>query len=438
MMTRILLSLIPFLFAVNVTAQGLYFPPKTGNTWDTVSPASLGWCEDSIPQLLQNLDASNSKAFIVLKDGKIVIEAYFDGFTKDSIWYWASAGKSLTAFLVGLAQEQGYLNIDDKTSDYLGTGWSSAPSVKEDSITVWHQLTMTTGLDDGVDEPNCTLDTCLVYLADAGTRWAYHNAPYTLLDSVMEAATGRSLNLFLNQQLQSKTGMTGAYVQVDYNNVHFSIPRSMARFGLLALNKGKWDQTVVMNDTAYFNAMTNTSQNINLSYGYLWWLNGKASYRLPQTQFTFTGSAVPNAPADMFAALGKNGQIINVVPSMGLVVVRMGDAPGTSYFVPNSYNDSIWRWLNPVLNCAPTAISKVPNEMAPKLYPNPASGMVTVSLPDANGGNMVLFSLLGELVLKLALTGGNTTIDVVNLPKGVYLYQVESNGNFYNGKLIVE
>ncbi len=437
-MTRPILTSIAFLFALNATAQSFYFPPKTGSTWDTVSPASLGWCEDSIPQLLQNLDATNSKAFIVLKDGKIVIEAYFDGFTKDSIWYWASAGKSLTAFLVGLAQEQGYLNIDNKTSDYLGTGWSSAPSVKEDSITVWHQLTMTTGFDDGLGNADCTLDSCLVYLADAGTRWAYHNAPYTLLDSVMEAATGRSLNLFLNQQLQSKTGMTGAYVQVDYNNVHFSIPRSMARFGLLALNKGKWDQTVVMNDTAFFNAMTNTSQNINLSYGYLWWLNGKASYRLPQTQFTFTGSAVPNAPADMFAALGKNGQIINVVPSKGLVVVRMGDAPGTSYFVPNSYNDSIWLWLNPVLNCAPTAISKVPIKIAPKLYPNPASGMVTVLLPDASGGNMVLFSLMGERVLKLALTGYNTIIDVVNVPKGVYLYQVESNGNFYNGKLIVE
>lgn len=437
-MTRATLLAIAFLFILSATAQSLYFPPKTGGNWDTVSPASLGWCEDSIPQLLQNLDASNSKAFIVLKDGKIVIEAYFDSFTKDSIWYWASAGKSLTAFLVGLAQEQGHLSINDKTSDYLGTGWSSAPSVKEDSITVWHQLTMTTGFDDGLGNADCTLDTCLVYLADAGTRWAYHNAPYTLLDSVMEAATGKSLNLFLNQQLQSKTGMTGAYVQVDYNNVHFSIPRSMARFGLLALNKGRWDQTVVMSDTAYFNAMTNTSQNINLSYGYLWWLNGKASYRLPQTQFTFTGSAVPNAPDDMFAALGKNGQIINIVPSMGLVVVRMGDAPGTSYFVPNSYNDSIWRWLNPVLRCAPNSIAKAPTKIETKLYPNPASGMVTVQLPHANGGIMVLYNMMGLKVSDFALTGYNTAIDVGNLPKGVYLYQVKSNGAFYNGKLIVE
>ncbi|MEZ5069123.1 MAG: hypothetical protein R2847_11860 [Bacteroidia bacterium] len=38
---------------------------------------------------------------------------------------------------------------------------------------------MTSGLDDGVPDNHCTYDSCLVYLADAGTRWAYHNAPYT-------------------------------------------------------------------------------------------------------------------------------------------------------------------------------------------------------------------------------------------------------------------
>jgi hypothetical protein len=62
------------LLILKSNAQQLYFPPVLGNTWETMTPAQLGWCEDSIPPMLDYLDASNSKGFLVLKDGKIVIE----------------------------------------------------------------------------------------------------------------------------------------------------------------------------------------------------------------------------------------------------------------------------------------------------------------------------------------------------------------------------
>ncbi len=106
----------------NLFAQNIYFPPNTGNTWETVSPESLGWCTENIDTLYSFLEQKHSKAFIVLKDGRIVIEHYFGSFTQDSIWYWASAGKTLTAFLVGIAQEEGYFSIQDSTSEYLGDG----------------------------------------------------------------------------------------------------------------------------------------------------------------------------------------------------------------------------------------------------------------------------------------------------------------------------
>ncbi len=437
MTNKLLTALIALLLPLGVVAQSSYFPPTTGTTWDSVSPASLGWCEDSIPQLLDFLDESNSKAFIVLKDGKIVIEHYFDNFTRDSTWYWASAGKSLTAFLVGLAQEQGDLDINDRTSDYLGQGWTSALTSKEDSITIWHQLTMTSGLDDGLGNRDCTLDTCLQYLADAGTRWSYHNAPYTLLDPVMENATGKNLNIYVNQQLHQKIGTSGIYLQVDYNNVFFSNPRSMARFGLLALNKGKWGQQVIMNDTAYFNAMTNTSQNLNLGYGYLWWLNGKPTYMVPTTQVQVNEYLLPNAPADVYAALGRDGQIINVVPSMDLVIIRMGESPGQVYLVPNQFNDDIWVNLLPVLNCTPTGIN-LTQQMPPVLYPNPTQGFVTVALPAGGNAQLTLFNLWGEAIYSQALSQTETQIDVSTLAKGLYLYQVAGNGTSHTGKLMIE
>ena len=117
------------LFAKNAIAQSLYFPPISGSTWDTTSASSLGWCTGApLDSLNSFLNYRNTKGFILLKDGKIVLEKYYGTFTKDSNWYWASAGKTLVAFTVGIAQENNLRNIHDKKSQNLGHGWSSFTS----------------------------------------------------------------------------------------------------------------------------------------------------------------------------------------------------------------------------------------------------------------------------------------------------------------------
>ncbi|MBL0247632.1 MAG: serine hydrolase [Sphingobacteriales bacterium] len=326
-----------------------YFPPTNGsNTWEKVTINELGWCQAELDTLVAFLDTTNTKAFIVLKNGRIAIEKYFGTFTADSNWYWASAGKSMTAFLIGIAQQQNSININNTSATYLGNGWTSCPAAKEAIITVKNQISMTTGLDDGVPDKDCTDPSCLQYLADAGTRWAYHNAPYTLLDAVIANATGLTLNQFFIANVRNPIGMNGAYFKLGYNNVLFTTPRSMARFGLLVLNKGSWNDTPILADSIYFHNMVNTSQNLNLSYGYLWWLNGKASFMLPGLQYVFDGPLNPHAPNDAFAALGKNGQIIYVVPSQDLVLIRMGNNPDNS-LVPATYSNDIWQYFSQVV-----------------------------------------------------------------------------------------
>ena len=140
-------------------------------------------------------------------------------FTSNTPWYWASAGKTLTAFLTGIAQQEGLLNIGDKTSKYLGEGWTSAPAEKEDLITIRHQLTMTTGLDYEVDDLDCTDPSCLLYKADAGTQWFYRNAAYTLIEQVISNASGESYNNFTNERVEQTTGMSGTWIQTGENNV---------------------------------------------------------------------------------------------------------------------------------------------------------------------------------------------------------------------------
>jgi len=129
-------------------------------------------------------------------------------------------------------------------------------------------------------------------------------------------------------------------------DVYYSKTIDAGRFGLLCLSKGIWDNDTLLNDTAYFNAMTNTSQNYNLAYGYLTWLNGKNSCMLPNAQFIFNGYFCPSAPADMYATLGKNDQKIYVVPSQNLVVVRFGNAAYTSALSISVFDNELWQKIS--------------------------------------------------------------------------------------------
>ncbi|WP_369753411.1 serine hydrolase domain-containing protein [Flavobacterium sp. WC2409] len=320
-----------------------YFPPTTGTTWETKSIASLNWKQTAVKPLLDYLALKNSKSFIILVNGRIVMENYFNGHSATTNWYWASAGKTLTSTLTGIAEQEGYLNINNKVSDYIGIGWTSLPISKENLITNKHLLTMTSGIED-IDNGDAVDPASLTYKADAGNRWAYHNV-YVKLQDVIAKASNQTWNTYFNTRLRDKIGMDGTWFQSGNNSVYASTTRSMARFGLLMANKGKWDNTTILNEN-YFNAATNTSQNINLGYGYLWWLNGKSSYHLPQSQLQFSGSIIPSAPNDMFMALGKNDQKIYIIPSKNMVVIRMGDAADNVNLALSDFDDVLWQKIS--------------------------------------------------------------------------------------------
>lgn len=334
--------------------DALYFPPLLGTEWESVTPASLNWDTQKLEEFYAYLQSKNTRALVILKNGKIVVERYWGktiignaDFDRSAQWYWASAGKSLTSTLVGIAQQEGLLKISDKTSKYLGR-WTSAPQNKEDLITIRHQLTMTSGLDYAVDDLDCTTPDCLSYRADAGTQWYYHNGVYTLLEQVVSNAAGESYNQFCDSRIEQYTGMQGTWIKSGSNNIYWSTARDAARFGLLILNKGDWDRTPVLKDKDYFTAMTTTSQEINRSYGYLWWLNGQSSIVYPGATFSLPVDLVPSAPDDLYAAMGKNGQFIEVIPSLNIVVVRMGEAPDNQ-LVPISFHQEFWNQLGQII-----------------------------------------------------------------------------------------
>jgi hypothetical protein len=67
---------------------------------------------------------------------------------------------------------------------------------------------------------------------------------------------------------------------------------------------------------------------------------------LPGAQFVFSGPLTPNAPADMFSGIGKNDQLVSVIPSRNMVVVRMGNAADSDFPVPVVFVNQLWAKIN--------------------------------------------------------------------------------------------
>lgn len=321
----------------------IYYPPLTGSEWDTISPKKLGWDEAKLNELINFVGDNNSTAFIILWKGRIVTEKYWRGSEASTSYKIFSASKSIAAFLTGLAQEQGKLNINDKVSKYLGAGWTHESVQQEDAITIKHLISMTSGLDDDLN-----------FDAQAGTKWHYNTIAYHKLYQVLAAAYGKNNTDYTREQLWNKIGMQNSFWDVEPGDgpTMSCSARDMARFGLMIMSDAKWNGTPIMNNMSYYQAMLNSSQNLNPSYGYLWWLNGKSFYLLPGTSGAKSDhELMPNAPADLVAALGYGDKKIYIAKSKDLVVIRHGSPSNypVTYALSN-FDNLIWTKLMDAIN----------------------------------------------------------------------------------------
>ena len=318
--------------------QALYFPPD-GGPWDGVEPASVGWDRQALDAALELAGRRRSTGVVLLQGGRILAEQYWEGATPQSSRDIASAQKSVTAVLIGIAQREGLLSIDDPVNQWLGRGWSRAPHAQESEILLRHLLTMTSGLDGR-----------LRFQTPPGTTWYYNTPAYQMLHSVLEAATGSPLQAYSEEVLFGPTGMTSPVWTVrpdDTEELALVItPRDMARFGLLVLAGGWWREDPVLDDPDYLNAALSASQTFNPSYGMLWWLNGAPTHELPgDDPHPIAGPIIRSAPDDPVAALGTNDQKIYVVPSLDLIVVRQGGPTGPPDLTVTSFDNAWWKAL---------------------------------------------------------------------------------------------
>jgi hypothetical protein len=170
--------------------------------------------------------------------------------------------------------------------------------------------------------------------------------------------------------------------------------------------------------------MTNTSQDLNLSYGYLTWLNGKSSYMLPLSQTVISGAAIPDAPDDMIMALGKNDQKLHVVPSQGLVVVRLGDAASPLQLVPIILDNQIWKKLS-AMSCPSSTIASVNTEE--ELIQTVSDWYIQLN-PALINKSFTVFNIVGQLVLEGMYT---QPIHIQHLTPGQYIINCNNKSAFF-------
>jgi len=321
---------------VRVRAQASLYWPRAGE-WETRAPRDAGMDASGIEDALQYAGDHNSTGVVVVRGGRIVAERYWNGWTAETTEPIFSSSKSLTSTLIGMAIEDRKIKgLSQSASDFVPS-WKGTPKA---AITIRHMLTMTSGIRVGSANVSPDVDafeaTAALPLDHApGEVWAYNTPIYRMLVHIIEIASGQSIDAFTERKLSGPIGMGASKWDCEpapngrTNCTWYrSNLRDMSRFGLLILRNGKWEDRQLVS-AAFLKEATNTSQKLNESYGYLWWLNGKASYRLPSgVGGVVPGMLWPDCPPDTFAALGAMDKKIYVVPSLDLVVSRHGPSAG--------------------------------------------------------------------------------------------------------------
>jgi CubicO group peptidase (beta-lactamase class C family) len=291
-----------------------------------------------------DLERTGSTCVAVIKDGELVHDAYWHGGSKHGRHRVYSITKSLTSLLVGMAADDGFLEVDDTASEEIEE-WRVGSA---QAITVRDLLSMTSGrhwdaaTDSRMIRDESDKTTYAVGLPqdhEPGSTWVYDNSAAQTLESVLDDVY--DVAEIAQDRLLAPLGMRDTTWPRDqagnattYSGVE-STCQDLARLGLLMLREGRWGDRQLVS-SAYVAEATRPSSDLNAAYGLLWWVNGKgrivevlrqAGY--PTDKPPYQGQLAPDVPGDAFWAYGYGDQYVAVVPSEGVVAVRLGARPAT-------------------------------------------------------------------------------------------------------------
>ena len=272
---------------------------------------------------------AQSASCMVVQEGKtIVAEWYWGDRTPQTLSEGFSTMKSVTATLVGIAQNQKKLNIDQKASDFIKE-WKGTAS---ESITIRQLLSMTSGRRE-VFNGNPFADNELIAInigqeITPGTDWRYSNTTLQVLETVLERAVGGSVKSFAKKNLLTPLGMKSKFSEDGGANMYMfafwdTSCRDLAKLVQLYMQNGKWNGKQILS-AEFVNDARTSSSALNQNYGLLWWLNRAGTTKSTSANAqTRIGPRYKSAPLDMFEAIGACGQSAMGFPAQNLIITFM-------------------------------------------------------------------------------------------------------------------
>ncbi|HKJ27489.1 MAG TPA: serine hydrolase [Anaerolineales bacterium] len=294
------------------------------------------------------LEENGTQAFLVIYNGELVLEAYYNGVQRDSIVTSFSAAKSYGSTLIGIAIDEGYIqSVDDPITDYLPELAERDPAFSQ--ITIRDLLRMSSGIRYK-ELPSLHMDDATTYyypdlrwlalneteiLDPSGEYMLYNNFHPLLIGMILERATGQHVADYLAAKIWRPMGAEydGSW-SLDSEETAFEKMESgingraidFAKFGLLVLNNGEWNGKQLIpaawlveatqdfgpsNPDEYYPDYFSAG-NFDMYYNYMWW-------------------GFKREGGDDFSAMGNFGQYIYISPSADLLIVRNGERYGVEF-----------------------------------------------------------------------------------------------------------
>jgi len=318
-------------------------PATTSNYWPTQgwqasTPEAQGVDAGKLEAMFQAIDEQdiNLHSVLIVRHGYLVAETYYPPYGPGTSHVQYSVTKSVVSALLGIAIQEGYVeSIDQPALSYFGDWTVDASDPRRQAMTLEHLLTMTSGMqwDDSRDIDGLWRSRDWVQhmlerpMADPpGTRFTYNSGNTHLLSAVIQLTTGQTAQAFAGEHLFGPLGIRPGDTRWETDPHEFSIggwglyltPRDMAKLGYLYLKEGTWEGRQVV-PAAWVRAsveprvaVDDAQEPWGLHYGYGWWVHELSAY----------------------AAHGRAGQFIFVLPDLDMVVVFTSELEGTDFIQP--------------------------------------------------------------------------------------------------------
>jgi CubicO group peptidase (beta-lactamase class C family) len=341
------------------------YQPLPGDDWMVSTPAEQGLDPELVTELYRNAtELETLYGLLVIKDGHLVAEAYFNEGALDQKALLQSASKSFLSALVGIALDQGCLSsVDQKMLDFFPESADQIADPRKTQVTVRHMLQMRAGYPD--EERNSAYLDALYWgeylplivdfplVSDPGTAFHYSNLTSNWLAIILARACGEDLKSYAQEHLFAPMGIeVGDWLQdrdgyyIGSGGIHLTA-REAARFGALYLDDGAYQGTQIISAAWVRDSLRTYSEHTrnygmsvrfrDMGYGYQWW-----SARAGQHRVNF--------------AWGHGGQLIVLLDELDVVVVTTADP----FF--GQHDGQSWTHEKAIMNLVADFIRSLPKE----------------------------------------------------------------------------